>query len=238
MYPPGPKGFGYRGTGRLRPLGRSPCHMPYTQYPNLFLTHDPVSNNIRICGNQFAHSGVRYGPPTMREMRQAVARLNQPRSQDHRSPRIEVHQVRRRLRDFTQGARGPYNQHAQATGGGTCSPAASFSSHSRTRSCGMPNPASISASASASAIASEASSWGRSRIDIGLTLVIGTLPCWRSLTIRREAGEANRDLPIHPPSVLPYAAGSAAAAGATAGATAITRAFSAIRADLPLRPRR
>ena len=55
------------------------------------------------------------------------------------------------------------------------------------------------------------------------------------------------EVPPHPGGLAPagppfhiaaYAAGSAAAAGATVAATPITRAFSAIRADLPLRPRR
>lgn len=55
-------------------------------------------------------------------------------------------------------------------GGGSFSPLTSFRSHSRTRSCGTPFPASISASAAASATASTAASRGMSKRDLGIAI--------------------------------------------------------------------
>ena len=77
---------------------------------------DPIPDDVRIGGNDFAQIGSRHQTAAMRKKLQSVHDFYQPMHQAHRRAGIEFGKISGSPRDLTQRGRRPNNAHVSTDG--------------------------------------------------------------------------------------------------------------------------
>ena len=144
---------GALSAGHLGHASRPPRAVTHAQNADM-VAGNPISDDVRVNQRPLTQSGAGNRPAAVGKGSKAIARREQRSGDGFCRAGVKLDDVGVNPSYVPERSRRPDYLH----GGGTTSPLASFSSHSRTFSCGIPNPASISASASAIARASASSS--------------------------------------------------------------------------------